>query len=110
MKGTPSHFSNVHQITDFESHAKVHNDVIKARKVVVMGSTFEAYNLANAIRSYLNTVGLKSVKVTLFEDDQRELQRTFGTQVAGRIIREMNKQGLKVIRNATMLGMHGDHK
>jgi predicted ATP-grasp superfamily ATP-dependent carboligase len=100
----------VHQITDFESHAKVHNDVIKARKVVVMGSTFEAYNLANAIRSYLNTVGLKSVKVTLFEDDQRELQRTFGTQVAGRIIREMNKQGLKVIRNATMLGMHGDHK
>jgi len=36
-------YPNVHYIEDRFSHAKVHNDLIKAKRVVVMGSTFEAF-------------------------------------------------------------------
>jgi UDP-N-acetylglucosamine 2-epimerase len=36
-------YSNVHYIEDRFSHAKLHNSLIKAKSVVVMGNTFEAF-------------------------------------------------------------------
>ena len=35
-------YSNVHYIEDKFSHAKVHNNLIKAKSVVVLGRTLEA--------------------------------------------------------------------
>jgi hypothetical protein len=35
-------YGNVHYIEDRFSHAKVHNQMIKSKRIVVMGNTFEA--------------------------------------------------------------------
>lgn len=36
-------YSNVFYLEDRISHARCHNELIKAKQVVVMGGTFEAY-------------------------------------------------------------------
>ena len=47
-------YPNVHYIEDKFSHAKVHNDLVKAKRVVVMGNTFEAFQIAQSTRTYLD--------------------------------------------------------
>ena len=36
-------YSNVYYLEDRFSHAKCHNELIKAKSILVMGGTFEAY-------------------------------------------------------------------
>jgi NADH dehydrogenase FAD-containing subunit len=36
-------YSNVYYIEDRQSHARIHNEIIKAKCIVVMGGSFEAY-------------------------------------------------------------------
>ncbi len=36
-------YSNVFVLEDRQSHARCHNEILKAKTVVVMGGTFEAY-------------------------------------------------------------------
>lgn len=36
-------YSNVFYLEDRHSHARCHNEIIKAKTIVVMGGTFEAY-------------------------------------------------------------------
>jgi len=36
-------YSNLYYIEDRHSHAKIHNELLKAKVIVVMGGTFEAY-------------------------------------------------------------------
>lgn len=36
-------FSNVYYIEDRHSHARVHNEILKAKSILIMGGTFEAY-------------------------------------------------------------------
>ena len=105
-----SNYTNVHTITDFESHAKVHNEVIKSKHVCILGGTFEAYKLALSIRKYLKQIGLNDIKITLFEQDSEEFIRTIGSQVAGRVLKEMRKEKISVIRNAEIYRFNGDHK
>jgi len=47
-------YSNVHYIEDRYTHANIHNKLIKAKKIVVLGNTFEAVQMANAAREYLD--------------------------------------------------------
>lgn len=36
-------YSNVYYLEDRFAHAKCHNEILKAKCIVVMGGTFEAY-------------------------------------------------------------------
>jgi thioredoxin reductase len=36
-------FSNVFYLEDRHSHARCHNEILKAKTIVVMGGSFEAY-------------------------------------------------------------------
>ena len=36
-------YSNVYYLEDRYSHAKCHNELIKAKTILIMGGTFEAY-------------------------------------------------------------------
>jgi thioredoxin reductase len=47
-------YSNVHYIEDKYSHAKMHNDLLKSKKILIMGDTFEALQLASSAREYLD--------------------------------------------------------
>jgi hypothetical protein len=36
-------YTNVHYLEDRFSHAKCHNELIKAKEIAIIGGTFEAY-------------------------------------------------------------------
>ena len=40
---TQGEYSNVYYLEDRFSHAKCHNQILKAKTVVIMGGTFEAF-------------------------------------------------------------------
>lgn len=49
-------FSNAFYLEDRQSHARVHNEILKAKQITIMGSTLEAYNTAAALRDYLDEI------------------------------------------------------
>jgi hypothetical protein len=38
-----SEYTNVYYIEDRLAHSRVHNEILKAKCIVIMGGTFEAY-------------------------------------------------------------------
>lgn len=50
-------YSNVHYLEDRYTHARAHNEILKAKSILVLGSTFEAYQTAASIREFLDSVG-----------------------------------------------------
>jgi NADH dehydrogenase FAD-containing subunit len=36
-------YSNIYYLEDRQSHARVHNEILKAKNICIMGGTFEAY-------------------------------------------------------------------
>jgi thioredoxin reductase len=66
-------FSNVHYIEDRYSHAKVHNDLLRANQVVVIGGTFDALQLAQSTRTYLDEIGRHHTKIMLINDKDSEI-------------------------------------
>ena len=54
-------YSNVYYLEDRHSHARCHNELLKAKSIVVMGGTFEAFQTAASIREYLDGIGYHEV-------------------------------------------------
>lgn len=50
-------YSNVFYLEDRQAHARVHNELLKAKQVVVLGGTLEAYQVAAGVRDYLDSIG-----------------------------------------------------
>jgi len=50
-------YSNVFYLEDRYAHAKCHNEILKADKIVVLGSTMDAFQTASSVRGYLNSIG-----------------------------------------------------
>jgi len=102
-------YINVHTITDFESHAKAHNKVIKSNHTLVLGGTFEAFQLANSINTYLTSIKFNDIKLTLMENKNSEISRTLGIQIARRIRQEMREVGIRIVEGAEITNLEGDH-
>ena len=47
-------YTNVHYIEDRFSHAKIHNEILKAKKVTVLGNSLDAVSIAQSTRDYLD--------------------------------------------------------
>ena len=109
-KVSPSNYVNVHCLNDYESHANAHNNVIKSNHVAVLGSTFEAFQIASSIRSYLNSIDKEDVKITLMDHDIPEVLKTLGYPLTERIYKEFKKMGISVIRDAKITHFDGDYK
>lgn len=60
-------YSNVYYLEDRHSHARCHNEMLKAKSIVVMGGTFEAYQTASSIREYLDSIGYTDVSILLID-------------------------------------------
>lgn len=50
-------YSNAFYLEDRYAHAKCHNEILKADKIVVLGSTMDAFQTASSVRGYLNSIG-----------------------------------------------------
>lgn len=67
-------YSNVFYLEDRHSHARCHNEILKAKMIVIMGGTFEAYQTAASIREYLDGVGYLETQVVLIDSSASEIQ------------------------------------
>ena len=77
-----SAYSNVFYLEDRFAHAKFHNNLLKAKCVVVLGGTFEAYQSAASMRDYLDSVGYYNTKIILMESSASEVQQCFGYEIS----------------------------
>lgn len=82
---TTKEYSNVFYLEDRHSHARCHNEILKAKSIVVMGGTFEAYQTASAIRDYLDSINYREVEIALIDPTMGEVQQSFGQQIANEI-------------------------
>ena len=74
-------YANVHYLEDRFSHAKMHNQLLKSNKIVVLGNTFEAFQVASAAREYLDGLGFFEKQIILMTTEQSEVRKTLGTAV-----------------------------
>lgn len=102
-----SDYANVYYLEDRHSHAKCHNEIIKAKTIVVMGGTFEAYQTAASIRKYLDSLNYKDTKIILFDGEKSEIQNTFGAQISNELHLLMKEQRISVIMDADVTKMSG---
>lgn len=63
----------MYYIEDRQAHARVHNEILKAKTIVIMGSTFEAYNTASALREYLDSISYLETEIILIDCDKSEI-------------------------------------
>lgn len=59
---------------DRHSHAHCHNQILKARQIVVMGGTIEAFQTAASLREYLDSIGYTNTQVVLMNDGKSEVK------------------------------------
>lgn len=74
-------YSNVHYIEDRFSHAKLHNELLRAKKIVVMGNTLEAFQVAQSTRDYLDGLGYYEVRIVLMSTEKSEARSALGTGI-----------------------------
>lgn len=67
-------YSNVFYLEDRHSHARCHNEMLKAKNIVIMGGTFEAYQTAASVREYLDSIGYTDVSIMLIDPQISEIQ------------------------------------
>jgi hypothetical protein len=72
----------VYYLEDRFSHAKVHNEILKAKNIVVYGGTFQAYQTASALREYLDSIEYTEAKIILLSEKPTELEQSFGPLIA----------------------------
>lgn len=72
-KRLATEYSNVYYLEDRHAHARCHNEILKAKSIVVMGGTFEAFQTASSIREYLDSIGYHDVQIMLISQENSEL-------------------------------------
>lgn len=92
------------------SHAKCHNELIKAKKVVVMGSTMEAYQTASSVRAYLDSIYYTDVEVILLSPRAPDIARNMGVKVNSAVRDLMREQGVQVIDDCQVFRMDGEYR
>ena len=66
-------YTNVFYLEDRHSHARCHNELLKAKSILIMGGTFEAYQTASSIRDYLDSIGYFDTRIVLLNGSRSEL-------------------------------------
>lgn len=101
-------YSNVHYIEDRFSHAKIHNELIRAKNVVILGDSLDTFQIAQATRDYLDQLGHFETKVTLMSTDVPDVRRTLGDGIERVFRRHLSEQRINYIPNAKVTRMEGD--
>lgn len=103
-------FTNVFYLEDRFAHAKCHNELLKAKQVVVVGGTLEAYQQASSIRAYLDTIGASDTEILIINDKPSEVAKNMGPAINLLINNMLREQRISVIMNATMTKTEGDYR
>jgi len=103
-------YTNVFYLEDRYSHAKCHNEILKADKIVVLGSTMDAYETASNVRSYLNSIGYHKTEVNLLVEGESEISKNMGPIVTKAINKMLLKEGVNIIDRAKINHINGDYQ
>lgn len=103
-------YSNVHYIEDRFSHAKVHNDLLKAKQVVVLGGTLHALQVAQSARTYLDNVGKYETKIMVLNDGNSEITKTLGTGMERWFRNALSRQRISFQPNCNIVDLVGDNE
>lgn len=87
-------YSNVFYLEDRYSHAKAHNEILKAEKIVVLGSTMDAFQTASSVRAYLNSIGYQKTEVILLHEGFSEIHKNMSDKVSHVINKMLAKEGI----------------
>ena len=103
-------YSNVFYLEDRYAHAKCHNELIKAEKIVILGSTMDAFQTASSVRSYLDSIGYNKTEVILMYEGGSEIRQNMGSMVGKTINKMMRDQNICIIDDIEITHMVGDYK
>ena len=103
-------YSNVFYLEDRHSHARCHNELLKAKCIMIMGGTFEAYQIASSIRTYLDSINYPDAQIILIDPNHSEVHQTFGTQISESINKLMREQRISVLMNVDITSIKGMNK
>lgn len=106
----PQSYSNVHVVEDHLSHAKVHNDLLKADQIVVIGSGLEAIQSAASCRTYLDKIGVHEPKIVVMDTEMSQIRRYFGPKVEDIFKRVLKSHRISFMSEVKIKAMEGDHK
>jgi hypothetical protein len=95
----------VYYLEDKQSHARVHNELLRAKSVVVFGGTLEAYQVAAGVRDYLDSIGYTQTRITLMCSDKDELLQNFGTKVKNAILKKYHDKRITVLSDVQITQM-----
>lgn len=102
-------YGNVHYIEDRFSHAKIHNQLIKSKSVVVLGNTFEAMQTAQSAREYLDNHGYFDTKIVLMTTEKSEIRQTLGKGFEDYLMRELREQRISYQPNVNVTNFEGEN-
>ena len=108
-KRMSKNYSNVHYIEDRHSHARLHNELLKAKSVTVVGNTINAFQIAESARNYLDEIGRFEIKVTLINDGESEVRRSMNKGMENFIKKEMKNNRINCIVGAKIKELKGDN-
>jgi len=102
-------YSNVHYLDDRYAHARCHNALLKAKTVVILGTTFEAYQTAASARDYLDSVGYVDTEIILMSEDgnKSEVLQSFGPMVQNAIHKMLKDKRISVLMDSTITKING---
>ena len=100
----------MHYIEDRFSHAKIHNEILRAKNIVIMGNTLDSVQIAQATRDYLDQVGFFETKVTLMSTGEPEVRKTLGDGIEKVFRKHLKRQRISYLPNCHITNLQGDNE
>lgn len=103
-----TNYSNVYYIEDRFTHANIHNKLVNAKTVVILGDTFEAVEMANSAREYLDSVNKYHTKVILMMNERPQIRKSLGKNMEKKIAKLLKDNRISYLPNVKIKEMKGD--
>jgi hypothetical protein len=81
--------------------------LLKAKKVVVLGNTFDALQTAQSTRTYLDDCGLFKTEITLMTTDPPDIRKSMGPSMERFIKAQLKEQRINYEPNVNIVKLDG---
>ena len=98
-------YENVYYLKDRFSHAKVHNELLKAKRIMIYGFTLDAFQTAASAREYLDSLGYTDTQIVVMCQGKAESQSNFGPAVHKAIVKKMREMRISVLTDVHITKM-----
>ena len=103
-------YENVFYLSDRFAHAKIHNEMIKSKRILIYGETLEAFQVASSTREYLDSLGYKNTQIVVLSTTRTQAERNFKKEVYGSILKKLREQRISVVSDVKLTKMSGDYR